>query len=149
MSTLNFEITLDVDKKLLEEIFVDYEYYPNYLTQIESVEIIKNDNNEIITKEVLVFSTYIKHKITQSSVHKKINEIFFSEILDGPAKGTTINMKFISMDSKTQITVEVELKLSLKAKIFYPIIKKAYKSFFQGVFYKMETRAQEIGMEKK
>ncbi len=68
--------------------------------------------------------------------------------MDGPAKGTTINMKFISMDSKTQITVEVELKLTLKAKIFYPIIKKAYKYFFQGVFYKMETRAQEIGMEK-
>ena len=148
MSKLNFEIILDIEKKLLEKIFVDYEYYPNYLNQIESVEIIKNDNDEIITKEVLVFSTYLKNKIIQSSTHKKINELFFSEILDGPAKGTTIEMKFTSMKSKTQVNVDVDLKLSLKAKIFYPIVKKAYKHFFQGVFYKMETRSQEIGMKQ-
>ncbi len=148
LSKLNFGMTVNVDKTMLEEIFTDYEYYSNYLNQIESVEIIKSDNDEVVTKEILVFSTYIKNKITQTSIHKKINGIFFSEILDGPAKGTIVNVKFLSVNSKTQVTVDVELKLSLKAKIFYPIVKKAYKHFFQGVFYKMETRGVEMRINK-
>ena len=145
LSKLNFEINLETEKSVLENIYTDYEYYSKYLEQIESVEIIKNENDEIITKEVLVFSTYLKNKITQTSIHKKIDEnIFFTEILDGHAKGTTVEIKFFTIDSGTKVVVDAELKLSLKAKIFYPIIKKAYKHFFQGVFYKMQTRAAEV-----
>jgi ribosome-associated toxin RatA of RatAB toxin-antitoxin module len=142
MGKLNFEIELDAEKVTLEEIFVDYEYYPNYLRQIESVEIIENNENHIITKQVLVFSTYLKNKIVQTSSHK-INENgeFFSEILDGPAKGSIIIINFLKENSKTKVIVHADLKLSLKAKIFYPIIKKAYKQFLTGLFYKMNSRA--------
>ena len=95
MGKLNFEIELDAEKATLEEIFVDYEYYPNYLKQIESIEIIENNENRIIMKQTLVFSTYLKNKIVQTSSHK-INENgeFFSEILDGPAKGSIIIINF-------------------------------------------------------
>jgi hypothetical protein len=148
MTTLDFDMTINVEKTLLEEIFVDYEYYSNYLKQIESVEIIKNEKDQVVTKETLVFSTYLKNKIIQTSVHKKIDDVFFSEILDGPAKGTIIRIKFLSKNLETKITVNAKLKLSLKAKIFYPIVKKAYKHFFQGVFYKMETRGEEMRIKK-
>jgi ribosome-associated toxin RatA of RatAB toxin-antitoxin module len=142
MSRLNFEIILDAKKAVLEEIFVDYEYYPNYLNQIESVEIIKNDGKEIVTKQVLVFSTYLKNKITQTSTHRINNDgKFFSKILDGPAKGTEIVIEFLTENSKTKVNVDMDLTLSLKAKIFFPIIKKAYKQFLTGVFYKMNSRA--------
>ena len=144
MSTLDFEIIVKVEQSVLEQIFTDYEYYSNYLKQIESVEIIKNDDEGIVTKEVLVFSTYLKNKIIQTSVHKRHNDIFFSEILDGPAKGTIVNITFQANNSETKVIINAELKLSLKAKIFYPIVKKAYKHFFQGVFMKMETRAEQI-----
>ena len=121
MSRLKFEIILDAEKAVLEEIFVDYEYYPNYLKQIESVEIIKNDKEEIVTKQVLVFSTYLKNKITQTSTHIVNNDgKFFSKILDGPAKGTEILIEFLIEDSKTKVNVDMDLKLSLKAKnIFF------------------------------
>ena len=141
MSKLDFEIILDAKKSDLERIFVDYEYYPNYLNQIESVEIIKNDEKEIVTKQVLVFSTYIKNKITQTSSHKVDDGKFFSEILDGPAKGTDVSIEFLDENEKTKVNVQVDLTLSLKAKIFYPIIKKAYKQFLTGIFYKMNSRA--------
>ena len=88
--------------------------------------------------------TYLKNKITQSSSHKINDNVFFSEILDGPAKGTIVEVKFLAEDLKTKIIVDVELKLSLKAKVFSPIIKKAYKQFLTGIFYKMNTRAIQI-----
>lgn len=144
LSKLDFEIIVDANKLILEKLFVDYEYYSNYLNQIESVEIIKNNDNEIITKEVLVFSTYLKNKITQTSSHKINDNVFFSEILDGPAKGTIVKVKFLTEDTKTKIIINAELNLSLKAKIFYPIIKKAYKQFLTGIFLKMNTQAIQI-----
>ena len=144
LSKLDFEIIVDANKLILEKLFVDYEYYSNYLNQIESVEIIKKNDDEVITKEILVFATYLKNKITQTSSHKINDDVFFSEILDGPAKGTIVEVKFLSEDSKTKIIIDVELKLSLKAKIFYPIIKKAYKQFLTGIFYKMNTHALQI-----
>ena len=144
MSKLNFELDVEANKIILEKLFIDYEYYSNYLNQIESVEIIKNNDNEIITKEVLVFNTYLKNKITQTSSHKINDNVFFSEILDGPAKGTIVKVKFLAEDLKTKIIIDVELKLSLKAKIFYPIIKKAYKQFLTSIFLKMNTRAIQI-----
>ena len=139
MSKLNFELDVEENKIILEKLFIDYEYYSNYLNQIESVEIIKKNDDEVITKEILVFATYLKNKITQTSSHKINDNVFFSEILDGPAKGTIVKVKFLAEDLKTKIIIDVELKLSLKAKIFYPIIKKAYKQFLTGIFYKMNT----------
>ena len=144
LSKLNFELDVEANKIILEKLFIDYEYYSNYLNQIESVEIIKKNDDEVITKEILVFATYLKNKITQTSSHKINDDVFFSEILDGPAKGTIVEVKFLSEDSKTKIIIDVELKLSLKAKIFYPIIKKAYKQFLTGIFYKMNARALQI-----
>ena len=144
MGKLDFEIIVNANKIILEKIFIDYEYYSNYLNQIESVEIIKNNNNEIITKEVLVFNTYLKNKITQTSSHKINDNVFFSEILDGPAKGTIVKVEFLTEDTKTKIIINAELNLSLKAKIFYPIIKKVYKQFLTGIFLKMNTRAIQI-----
>ena len=144
MSKLNFELDVEANKIILEKLFIDYEYYSNYLNQIESVEIIKKNDDEVITKEILVFATYLKNKITQTSSHKINDNVFFSEILDGPAKGTIVKVKFLAEDLKTKIIIDVELKLSLKAKIFYPIIKKAYKQFLTSICLKMNTRAIQI-----
>ena len=141
MSNLDFEIILDAKKSDLEQIFVDYEYYPNYLKQIESVEIMEDNEGEIITKQILVFSTYLKNKIVQTTSHKVHNGKFFSKILDGPAKGTEVVIEFLQENEKTKVNVQADLTLSLKAKIFLPIIKKAYKRFLTGIFYKMNSRA--------
>ena len=108
MSRLDFEIILDAKKSILEKIFVDYEYYPNYLKQIESVEIIRNDDDEIVTKQILVFSTYLKNKITQTSSHRVDDQKFISIILDGPAKGTEVIIEFLEENSKTRVNIKMD-----------------------------------------
>ena len=81
-----------IRSKLSTEEF--FNYFP---MQIKDVRITKQDDNEIITEEKIVFSTIIKNVISQKSLHKKIsdNELV-TEIIDGPAKGSIINVSSIA-----------------------------------------------------
>jgi len=119
----------------------DYESLPKYLpSQIKSVKIIQQDSNQTITEEFLVFSTVFKNEIYQKSIHyNRQNNEFFTEIISGPAKGTTILIVFKKVSAGTEIHVTVKLNLSLKAKIISPIIKKWYKRVLTGTLYKMNN----------
>ena len=46
-----------------------------------------------------------------------------TEILEGPAKGTVVNIFCNDVSSGSEITINMELKLSLKAIFLKPIIK--------------------------
>ena len=47
-----------------------------------------------------------------------------------------------SKDNKTAIKTEIDLKLSLKAKILSPIIKREYKNLLRGTFLKIAVDAE-------
>jgi hypothetical protein len=44
--------------------------------------------------------------------------------------------------------MKIDLKLSLKAKILSPIIKREYKTLLTGIFAKMELDAQKVEVGK-
>ena len=108
----------------------------------KSIKIIEQNSSQTTTEEIISFSTVIKNEISQKTVHQapKNNEML-SEIISGPAKGTTILAKFKKISEGTEIQVNIELKLSLKAKILSPIIKKLYKNVLMGIFYKINNMA--------
>ena len=140
---LNFHLELDCQKSSIMKIFCDFEYYPNYFSQIENVKIIEKNKNEIMTEEILVFKTYLKNKITQKTKHEVIsNSEINSIIIEGPASGSKIKIIFKEIENKTLIIIDIDLKLSLKAKIFQPIINKAYKQFMTGLLIKMNNRCK-------
>jgi len=64
-----------------------------------------------------------------------------TEIVSGPAKGTIAKIIFEKADSGTKVTIEVNLKISLKYKILQPLIKKWYGMILRGILYKMNARA--------
>jgi ribosome-associated toxin RatA of RatAB toxin-antitoxin module len=132
MGHLEFTIR---SKLSTEELF---NYFP---MQIKDVRITKQDDNEIITEEKIVFSTIIKNVISQKSLHKKIsdNELV-TEIIDGPAKGSIINVICNQIDSGIEVKFVVDLKLSLKAKFLTPLIKKFYKKYLTALVLKFYTR---------
>ena len=125
-----------IRSKLSTEEF--FNYFP---MQIKDVRITKQDDNEIITEEKIVFSTIIKNVISQKSLHKKIsdNELV-TEIIDGPAKGSIINVICNQIDSGIEVKFVVDLKLSLKAKFLTPLIKKFYKKYLTALVLKFNTR---------
>ena len=141
MTSLEFSIVLPASPEQFIQLSSDYESLPKYLpNQIKSVKIIQQDSNQTITEEFLVFSTVFKNEIHQKSIHyNRQNNELFTEIISGPAKGTTILIAFKKVSAGTEIHVTVKLNLSLKVKIISPIIKKWYKRVLTGILYKMNN----------
>lgn len=142
MSKLDFSISSPISKEKLFNYIIDFEYYKNYFpNQINQILITEKNQNEIHTTEEIIFSSIIKNTIHQKSIHK-LNpyENITTDIIEGPAKGSTILITLSNTSSETEITFNAELKLSLKAKFLGPLIKKLYKRYLTALMYKISNR---------
>ena len=139
MTNLQFSINSTVEPKKLMSFITDFEYYQKFFpSQIKEVKILERQNNEIITEETIIFSTLIKFPFVQKSRHKIISDKeLFTEILDGPAKGSAVKIICNKNDQGSQIKFDADLKLSFKAKLLAPFIKKLYKRYLTAIIYKI------------
>lgn len=141
MTSLDFSVDLQAPRKRLMELATNYESFSNYLPhQLKSVQIIDKNEKETITLEIIEFSSYLKKSFEQKTIHRKISDSELeSEVVSGPAKGTKIIMVFQDNDLGTNVSINVELKLSLTGKFLLPIIKKWYKRIILAILYKMNS----------
>jgi len=139
MTNLQFSINSTVEPKKLMSFITDFEYYQKFFpNQIKEVKILERQNNEIITEETIIFSTLIKFPFVQKSRHKIISDKeLFTEILEGPAKGSVVKIICNKNDQGSQIKFDADLKLSFKARLLAPFIKKLYKRYLTAVIYKI------------
>ena len=139
MTNLQFSINSTIEPKKLMSFITDFEYYQKFFpNQIKEVKILERQNNEIITEETIRFSTLIKSPFVQKSRHKIISDKeLFTEILDGPAKGSVVKIICDKNDQGSQIKFDADLKLSFKAKLLAPFIKKLYKRYLTAIIYKI------------
>jgi len=141
---MDFSIQLKSSPEELFGILTDFEKFPKLIPrQLKNVKIIKKEGREVHTEETLVFKTIIKNEINQLCIHKIGDNCLNTKILSGPAKNSTINTSLKQNSGGTEISVDIDLKLILKAKIFLPIIKKIYKNLLTGIFYKIDNLAME------
>ena len=145
MVHIKFSLDLNGQTDSLIKIVTDYENIHDYLPdQVSSVKVIKQNDKEVITEELLKLSS-ISLKIKQRSLHKKISDNkLCTEIVSGPVKGTIINIMFEKKDSGTIVYIDIDLKLGFKFKFLQPLIKKYYKMFITGTLYKINTRALQL-----
>ncbi len=145
MANLQFQTNSPIEPEKLMSYITNFECYQKFFpNQIKEVKILERQNNEIITEETIIFSTLIKSAFVQKSHHKLISDKeLFTEIIDGPAKGSTIKIICIKNDQETQIKFDVNLKLSLKAKFLGPFIKKLYKRYLTAIIYKINNSKYE------
>ena len=143
MKNLQFSVNSPIEPEKLMSFITDFESYQNFFPkQIKEVKILERQNNEIITEETIIFSTLIKHPFVQKSRHKIISDKeLFTEILEGPAKGSIVKIICSENDQGSQIEFDAELKLSLKAKFLSPFIKKLYKQYLTAIIFKITERA--------
>ena len=139
MKNLQFLINSTVEPEKLMSLITDFESYQNFFpNQIKEVKILERQNNEIITEETIIFSTLIKRPFVQKSRHKIISDKeLFTEILEGPAKGSVVKIICDKNDQGSQIKFDADLRLSLKAKLLAPFIKKLYKRYLTAIIYKI------------
>ena len=131
---LEFSLNLPCNSDKLFQKITDFENFNQYIpNQLESVKVLKKDNNKTVTEEKIRSISILKNSFEQTSAHTvKKNEIE-TEIISGPAKGTIIESFFQNLDSGTEVIIKINLKLSLKYKLFTPIVKKAYRQMLTGV----------------
>ena len=147
MAILEFSLNLPTQPSELMKLSEDYVNLPKYLPdQLKLIKIIDRTETETITEETIVFSTLLKKNIVQQTNHKKDKENQLNtEIISGPAKGTKIITLFEKNGSGSKVSMQLDLKLNLKAKILRPIILKYYKMVLTSVLYKMNTEIIEMG----
>lgn len=150
MVNLQLKTSIDVPLKYLVKVCTDYEKIPNYLPgQVKSIKIIETKDKQVTTEDKIVFSSIIKNTIEQQSTHQQIsdNELF-TEIILGPAKGTTLNLKLKKNDNETEMDINIELKLSLKAKFLQPIIKLWYKRVIKSILFTISADFKRSEIDK-
>ena len=144
MGNLQFSINSSVEPKKLMSFIIDFERYQKFFpNQIKEVKILERQNDEIITEETIIFSTLIKSPFIQKSRHKMVSDKeLFTEILEGPAKGSIIKIICSKNDQGSQTKFDADLKLSLKAKFLAPFIKKLYKRYLTAIIFKITEHDQ-------
>ena len=141
---MEFNITVECDYKEFLKILKDFENLPKYLPrQLQKIQILEKQDNIVIIEVILAFKSLIKNEISQKiKIKTEFDNKLILEVLDGHAKNTKVWIVTQPKDDKTQVNVNIDLKLSLKAKILSPIIKREYKSLLTGVFLKIGLDAK-------
>ena len=145
MTNLQFQTSSPIEPEKLMSYITNFEYYQKFFpNQIKEVKILDRQNNEITTEETIIFSTLIKSAFVQKSHHKLMSDKeLFTEIIEGPAKGSIIKIICTKNDQGSQIKFDLDLKLSLKAKFLKPFIKKLYKRYLIAIVYKISAHEYE------
>ena len=149
MVTMDCSLELDCNEKKFFKILTDYENLSKYLPrQLQKIEILdEHDNYTTIQATVLVRSMIKKAFLQKIRIEKKSENNLSIEILDGFAKGSHITISIQMQKEKTLCVVNLDIKLSLKTVILYPIIKREYKSFLLGTFTKISIDAKQAKEE--
>jgi ribosome-associated toxin RatA of RatAB toxin-antitoxin module len=141
MTNLQFQTNSPIEPEKLMSYITNFECYQNFFpNQIKEVKILDHKNNETVTEETIIFSTLIKSAFVQKSHHKLMSDKeLFTEIIEGPAKGSMIKIICTKNDQGSQIKFDIDLKLSFKAKFLKPFIKKLYKRYLIAMVYKISA----------
>ena len=124
---------------------IDFEYYKKFFPgQIKDIKILDRENDAIITQESIIFTSLLKSSFVQKSRHKLVSDKeLLTEIIEGPAKGSVINVKCVENDQGSEVKFDADLKLSLKSKFLRPFIKKFFTRYLTAIIYKINSRDME------
>ena len=145
MTNLQVSIKSHLKPEKLMSFIIDFEYYKKFFPgQIKDIKILDRQNNVIITQENILFTSLLKSSFVQKSRHKLVSDKeLLTEIIEGPAKGSVINVKCIENDQGSEVKFDADLKLSLKAKFLRPFIKKFFTRYLTAIIYKINSRDME------
>mgnify|MGYP001069727008 FL=1 len=149
MVTMDCSFELDCSEKKFFKILTDYENLSKYLPrQLQKIEILDEHDNYTTIQVTVFVRSMIKKAFSQKiRIEKKSENNLSVEILDGFTKGSHVTISIQIQKEKTLCVVNLDIKLSLKTVILYPIIKREYKSFLLGTFTKISIDAKQAKEE--
>ena len=144
MVTMDCSFELDCSEKKFFKILTDYENLSKYLPrQLQKIEILDEHDNYTTIQVTVFVRSMIKKAFSQKiRIEKKSENNLSVEILDGFTKGSHVTISTQMQKEKTLCVVNLDIKLSLKTVILYPIIKREFKNFLLGAFTKISIDAK-------
>ena len=136
---MNYLFEIDCDKKKFFHVLTDYQNLVDYMPrQLQKIEILEKQEDYTIIESTIFLRSIIKKEFSQKlKIHVESENKIFLEILDGLAKGTKSIISFTTDGEKVIGNINTNVKLSLKAAILYPIVKKEYEGFLTKVSRKI------------
>ena len=141
-----FQISANIPSppEKLIEIATDYENFGRFFKYIDSIKILEDNADSTITEEKISFTLHkLSHTIVQKTKTKKYNSKIEAEVIEGPLKGSVIKTNYEKISSGSKVSIDADLKISLKYKFLGPIISKRIKMASIAVLYKMHTLISE------
>jgi hypothetical protein len=135
MVKMNYLFELNCDKDKFFYVLTDYQNLVKYMPrQLQKIEILEKHEGHTIIESTIFLRSIIKKQFSQKlKIQVKSKNIILLEILDGVAKGTQSTISIMLDEEKTICDINTNVKLSLKAAILYPIIKKEYDGFLTKI----------------
>ena len=143
MLNFDFSTVIPINTVKLFQILTNYTILKELLPdQVKECKIIQQNEEETVTEELLVFNTYFKkQKIIQKTSHKIFEPYtILNSTIDGPFKGSTLEIILEEKDEGTKVNLKGKCKVSLKYYVLYPIIKKYYKTACISLLYKINNK---------
>ena len=134
------DLSVPTNSKKLFELAIDFENFKKFSpAQIKDISIIEKSDDVITTEEILTFKTILKDiEIKQKTKHTINYPSLISNVIEGPFKNTNLNIEFIEEEPiKTKVSINADVKISLKYSMLSPIISRLYKGIITGLIYKM------------
>tara|TARA_B100000745_G_scaffold290143_1_gene228835 strand:+ start:87 stop:539 length:453 start_codon:yes stop_codon:yes gene_type:complete len=143
MIDIDFSTDIPIKIDTLFQILTDYSKLKELIpSQVKECKILQKTNEETITEELLTFNTYFKkQKIIQRTSHKIFEPYtILNSTIDGPFKGSTLEIILEEKDEGTKVNLKGKCKVSLKYRILSPVIKKYYKMACVSLLYKINNK---------
>ena len=143
MIDIDFSTDIPIKIDTLFQILTDYTKLKELIpSQVKECTILQKTNEETITEELLTFNTYFKkQKIIQRTSHKIFEPYtILNSTIDGPFKGSTLEIILEEKDEGTKVNLKGKCKVSLKYRILSPVIKKYYKMACVSLLYKINNK---------
>tara|TARA_B100001540_G_C15739816_1_gene611729 strand:- start:781 stop:1218 length:438 start_codon:yes stop_codon:yes gene_type:complete len=145
MGELSFSCEIDCDKDKFFHVLTDFQNLTDYMPrQLQKISIIEEKNDYTIIESTIFLRSIIKKEfLIPVKLHINSENKIILEILDGVAKGTQSTISFEKDGQKNICNINTNVKLSLKAAILHPIIKKEYEGFLTKVSRKVMAKINE------
>jgi len=135
MVKMNYSFELNCNKDKFFYVLTDYQNLVKYMPrQLQKIEILEKHEDHTIIESTIFLRSIIKKQFSQKlKIQVKSKNKILLEILDGVAKGTQSTISIMPDEEKSICDINTNVKLSLKAAILYPIIKKEYDGFLTKI----------------
>lgn len=143
---MDFSYQSKIKAENLIEIFEEFQLLLKISPPQVKYDILDKSNGLI--QQTLFVKSIKKELIFESIYEKKSENSFLIKAISGPLKGTETIIRILEKDDKSEINVELNLKLGLKYKIFSSILSKKIKSINLTLFNRLEKFAELLYNDK-